>query len=189
MPPYNATAARRFVYGPGAAFSPDGSQVVTTGDDRTARVWDAATGRRQFVIEGPKEGVQRTKYSPDGRRIVVAFSDGTVGVYDAGTGARLVIAGEDGTAKIWDIGTGQELATLPGHTTAVQCAYWNQDGGPILTVSADGAARQYLADLGALLDLAAARLTRALTPDEQAHYPGVAPAAVLPDTTPLAGPR
>ena len=27
-----------------AAFSPDGTRVVTASDDNTARVWDAATG-------------------------------------------------------------------------------------------------------------------------------------------------
>ena len=28
-----------------AAFSPDGTRVVTASDDKTARVWDAATGK------------------------------------------------------------------------------------------------------------------------------------------------
>ena len=29
-----------------AQFSPDGQRVVTASDDKTARVWDAATGKR-----------------------------------------------------------------------------------------------------------------------------------------------
>jgi WD40 repeat protein len=33
-----------------AAFSPDGSRIVTTSDDETARIWDAATGKEIEVL-------------------------------------------------------------------------------------------------------------------------------------------
>jgi WD40 repeat protein len=32
-----------------AAFSPDGSRIVTASDDDTARIWDAATGKEIAV--------------------------------------------------------------------------------------------------------------------------------------------
>ena len=38
-----------------AAFSPDGTRVVTASDDRTARVWDAATGAELAVLKGHEE--------------------------------------------------------------------------------------------------------------------------------------
>jgi WD40 repeat protein len=35
-----------------AAFSPDGTRVVTASDDKTARVWDATTGKLVAVLRG-----------------------------------------------------------------------------------------------------------------------------------------
>jgi WD40 repeat protein len=34
------------------AFSPDGSRIVTASADKTARVWDAATGEALIVLRG-----------------------------------------------------------------------------------------------------------------------------------------
>ena len=35
-----------------AAFSPDGSRIVTASSDKTARIWDAATGKEIAVLRG-----------------------------------------------------------------------------------------------------------------------------------------
>ena len=34
-----------------AAFSPDGTQIVTASQDSTARIWNAATGKQVAVLE------------------------------------------------------------------------------------------------------------------------------------------
>ena len=39
-----------------AAFSPDGARIVTASDDRTARVWDAATGQEIAALRGHEGG-------------------------------------------------------------------------------------------------------------------------------------
>ena len=56
-----------------AAFSPDGKRIVTASADKTARLWDAATGK---PIGEPLKGHERLVYSvafsPDGKRIVTA---------------------------------------------------------------------------------------------------------------------
>ncbi len=69
-----------------AAFSPDGSRIVTTSDDGTARLWDIE-GKPLAVLVGHnarasdgRKGVWSAQFSPDGSRIVTAHGD-TARVY------------------------------------------------------------------------------------------------------------
>ena len=77
-----------------AAFSPDGSRIVTASWDKTARIWDAATAQEIAVLRG-HDSVYSAAFSPDGSRIVTASPDET--------------------ARIWDAATGKEIAVLRGH--------------------------------------------------------------------------
>jgi WD40 repeat protein len=67
-----------------AAFSPDGNRIVTASKDRTARLWDAATGRLLATFSGHTDAVNSAQYSRDGKRIVTASTDGTAKVYLVG---------------------------------------------------------------------------------------------------------
>jgi WD40 repeat protein len=124
-----------------AAFSADGTRLVTASDDGTARVWDARTGAALFTLAGHTDAVLSASFSTDGARIFTFGADGTARVWDAATGlaiaalpdplqvpahtgyltsarvsvdgTRLVTAGADATLRVWDVDTGQ--ATLvPG---------------------------------------------------------------------------
>ena len=65
-----------------AAFSPDGSRIVTASNDKTARVWDAATGKAIAVLSGHEDSVISAAFSPDGLHIVTASADKTARVWD-----------------------------------------------------------------------------------------------------------
>ena len=58
-----------------AAFSPNGSRIVTASYDKTARVWDAGTGKEIAVLRGNDGGVLSAAFSPDGSRIVAGYPD------------------------------------------------------------------------------------------------------------------
>jgi WD40 repeat protein len=62
-----------------AAFSPDGTRIVTAASDKTARVWDAGTGRQLFVIEQPEHFLSAV-FSPDGKQIATSAIKRSSGV-------------------------------------------------------------------------------------------------------------
>ncbi|MGA2292470.1 WD40 repeat domain-containing protein, partial [Bradyrhizobium sp.] len=62
--------------------SPDGARIVTASADRTARVWDPASGEMLRELKGHGSDVTSAAFSPDGARIVTASRDGTARVWD-----------------------------------------------------------------------------------------------------------
>jgi len=156
-----------------AAYSPDGTRIVTASDDKTARICDARTGMQLAVLSGHGDRVRSAAYSPDGTAIVTASSDKTARIWDARTGmqlavlsghgdpvrsaayspdgTRIVTASADKTVRIWDAHTGAQLAVLSGHGDIVNGAVYSPDGGRIVTASKDTTARIWDARTGAQL--------------------------------------
>jgi WD40 repeat protein/energy-coupling factor transporter ATP-binding protein EcfA2/uncharacterized membrane-anchored protein YhcB (DUF1043 family) len=147
-----------------AAFSPDGSRIVTASKDNTARIWDVATGKEIAVLRGHESAVNSAAFSPDGSHIVTAS--------------------DDKTARVWDAATAKEIAVLRGHDSNVSSATFSLDGSRIVTASNDNTARIWDVHLPTmsvrdLLAQACARLAgvMTLTRDEMrlASYPDNTP--------------
>jgi WD40 repeat protein len=49
------------------AFSPDGKSVLTGSVDKTARLWDAATGKVIRAFTGHESHIYSVAFSPDGK--------------------------------------------------------------------------------------------------------------------------
>jgi WD40 repeat protein/tetratricopeptide (TPR) repeat protein len=107
-------------------FSRDGKRVVTTSDDKTARIWDAETGKPLVTLSGHTEAVIAAVFSSDGTRVLTAS--------------------RDKTARVWDAATGKTLYVLAGHTDAVNDAAFSPDGLGIATVSSDDTLRLWNVD-------------------------------------------
>jgi WD40 repeat protein len=144
----------------GAAFSPDGTRILTWSDDNTARVFAAQTRQELAVLKTHEGPVRSAAFSPDGSLIATASTDKTARVFDAATGrertvlkghqaavrsvafnsdATLVVTGsEDGTVRIWSTADGQrKLQFQVGDK--VNMAVFSPDGAFILTAAGRGA--------------------------------------------------
>jgi WD40 repeat protein/serine/threonine protein kinase len=140
-----------------AVFSPDGRRVLTTSHDRTARIWDLATGQALTPPLEHGDKVYHAAFSGDGRLVATTSDDGTARIWDARTGRpitgplrhaqavwhvafspdqrRVVTASHDRTARVWDAATGAPLLPALQHDDIVWLAEFSPDGRSLLTTS------------------------------------------------------
>ena len=101
----------------GVAISGDGKYVVTGSYDKTAILWEAASGKKLQSFRGHRGFINSVAISADGK-FVVSGSD-------------------DRTAILWEAASGKKLQALQGHKDAVRSVAISDDGKLVVTGSAD----------------------------------------------------
>ena len=104
-----------------AQFSPDGTRVVTASGDKTARLWDAKSGKPLGEAMEHQGSVWSAQFSADGTRVVTAS--------------------DDKTARLWDAQSGKPLGEAMEHQGGVLSAQFSPDGTRVVTASWDKTAR------------------------------------------------
>ena len=156
-------------------YTPDGSRIITIGEDGTARIWDAATGDAIARLTGHDGRISSADLDVHGGRIVTGGEkDGTARVWDVttgelvaatarvtttaarfpwvtvarldATGQRVLTATYDNDARLWDANTGAAIATLRGHRGRVVDVAFAR--GAIYTASEDGTVARWDAATG-----------------------------------------
>lgn len=156
-----------------AVFDPSGMRVLTASTDRTARIWDAHTGRQLMMFAGHRAMITSATFSPDGAMVLTTSRDSTARIWEVASGRmlfellghsgtiemgqfsadsqRVLTAGHDGTARLWDVRNGRILHVLAGHTDRLTAALFSRDGRRIVTASWDRSARLWDGETGRLL--------------------------------------
>jgi|GEM_PF-3582558 len=142
------------------AFNHDGSRLVTTSTDDTARIWDVQSGELRATLKHTAD-VSYAAFSADSRFVITVGTDRTAKIWSAETdtareatqpvaalshgsylnhgafspdGKRVVTAGQDGQVRVWDVDS-KELITIFRHRGNVQYVSFNPAGDQVLALS------------------------------------------------------
>ena len=150
-----------------AAFSPDGTRIVTGATDGV-RIWRITGGEELRTDGGHEDWVRSATFSPNGTRILTASDDRSARLWSidgsgepvvlsghedwvwtaafSPDGDRVVTASRDGTARVWPADGTEAPVVLSGHVNQVRSAAFSPDGTRVVTASEDGSARVWQAD-------------------------------------------
>jgi WD40 repeat protein len=103
------------------AISPDSQLVAAGHSDGRVYVWDIASGKTRFILEGHSDFVTGVDFSPDG--------------------TTLASSSDDGTIRLWSVGTGRLVRVIAGFLDATSSVRYSPEGTHLTVTVQDHPAR------------------------------------------------
>jgi dipeptidyl aminopeptidase/acylaminoacyl peptidase len=95
------------------AISPDGQKLATASQDKTVRIWNAASKQTEQIVKAHSDVVYRVRFAPNG--------------------ASIFTCGQDRAVRQFETATGKQIRGFEGHQNAVTALDIRQDGQVIVT--------------------------------------------------------
>ena len=140
-----------------AAFSSDGTRVVSGSTGNTVRIWKSTTGEMERILEGHSDWVESVAFSSDGTHVISGSADKLVLIWNGNTGeikhvlkghsasvdsvaisddgTRVVSGSRDTTIRIWNANTGEMERVLYGYSEEVDSVAISDDGTRVVSAS------------------------------------------------------
>ncbi len=109
-------------------YSPDGTMILTTASDRTARLWDAHTGAPLAAPLQHADEIVAAAFSKDSKRIATGTDSGAIVIWDTSTGKPLVTSMSLPGAA-WSVTFSPDGALLAAASDAGKVRTWRASSG------------------------------------------------------------
>lgn len=121
------------------AWSPDGTQVLSSSYDETLKVWDAKTGEELRTLAGHGNTVNACAWSPDGTQVLSGSEDKTLKVWEARTESlRLTLIHlPNREAAALDLANNRIVWASPGAWPFLGWQFYDEDAGRLRLLPAE----------------------------------------------------
>jgi len=143
-------------------WSPDGSHLLSAGDDRSLRIWELDSGALLDVLQGHNDQVFHALWDPQGTRVASAGNGGAALIWEVPGGPirtlegpatrvqhvawrpqgdQLASASRDGEVQLWDVPSHRLVTVLASYPRQVENVAWSLDGMQLATADREGTVR------------------------------------------------